>query len=67
LGAGLCALLLAQPLVYMTLGFCWLLAAFGRGVSMLSDSGNTIYNWAWIVLELVLALLPLAFAFGLLA
>ena len=50
----------------MTLGFCWLLAAFGRIVSMLSDSGNTIYNWAWIVLELVLALLPLAFAFGLL-
>jgi uncharacterized membrane protein HdeD (DUF308 family) len=67
LGAGLCALLLAQPLIYMTLGFCWLLSAFGRVVSMLSDRGNTISNWAWMVLEVLLAALPLGFAFGLLA
>ena len=66
LGAGLCALLLAQPFIYMTLGICWLLSAFGRIVSMLSDRGNTIYNWAWMVLELVLAALPLGFSFGLL-
>jgi len=66
LGAGLCALLLAQPLIYMTLGFCWLLSAFGRIISMLSDQGNTIYNWTWTIIEFVLALLPLAFAFGLL-
>ncbi len=66
LGAGLCALLLAQPLIYMTLGFCWLLSVFGRVISMLSDRGNTIYNWAWTVLELVLAVLPLGFAFGML-
>jgi hypothetical protein len=66
LGAGLCALLLAQPLIYMTLGFCWLLSAFGRVVSMLSDRGNTIYNWAWTAVEIVLAVLPLGFAFGLL-
>ena len=66
LGAGLCALLLAQPLIYMTLGFCWLLSAFGRIVSMLSDRGNTIYNWAWTIVEIVLALLPLGFAFGML-
>ena len=66
LGAGLCALLLAQPLIYMTLGFCWLLSAFGRVVSMLSDRGNTIYNWAWTVVEIILAVLPLGFAFGLL-
>lgn len=66
LGVGLCALLLAQPLVYMALGFCWLFTAFGRIVSMLSDRGNTIYNWFWVVLDLVLALLPLGFSFGLL-
>jgi Domain of unknown function (DUF4345) len=66
LGAGLCALLLAQPLVYMTLGACWLFTAFGRMVSMMSDSGNTIYNWASLILELALATLPLVFALGLL-
>ncbi len=66
LGAGLCSLLLAQPLVYMTLGACWLFTAFGRMVSMMSDSGNTIYNWALLILELVMAALPLVFAFGLL-
>lgn len=65
LGVGLCALLLAQPFLYMTLGLSWLFTAFGRIVSMLSDRGNTFYNWVWLVLELVLAALPLGFAFGL--
>ena len=65
LGVGLCALLLAQPFIYMTLGLCWLFTAFGRIVSMLSDRGNTLYNWVSLVLELGLAMLPLGFAFGL--
>lgn len=66
LGVGLCGILLAQPFIYMTLGFSWLFTAFGRIVSMLSDRGNTIYNWVSVILELVLAALPLGFAFGLL-
>ncbi|PSJ52599.1 DUF4345 family protein [Kumtagia ephedrae] len=65
LGVGLCALLLAQPFVYMTLGLSWLFTAFGRIVSMLSDRGNTLYNWVSLIVEAVLAVLPLAFAFGL--
>jgi uncharacterized membrane protein HdeD (DUF308 family) len=65
LGVGLCALLLAQPFLYMTLGLSWLFTAFGRIVSMLSDRGNTFYNWFSLLLELVLAALPLGFAFGL--
>ena len=65
LGVGLCALLLAQPFIYMTLGLSWLFTAFGRIVSMISDRGNTLYNWVSLVLELVLALLALVFAFGL--
>lgn len=65
LGVGLCALLLAQPFIYMTLGLSWLFTAFGRIVSMLSDRGNTLYNWVSLVLELVLALLALVFALGL--
>jgi uncharacterized membrane protein HdeD (DUF308 family) len=64
LGTGLCCILLAQPLLYMALGFSWLLTAFGRIISMLSDRGNTLYNWASVIIELALAALPLGFAFG---
>ena len=64
LGLGLCCILLAQPVLYMALGFSWLFTAFGRLVSMLSDRGNTLYNWVSIVLDVALAALPLAFFFG---
>ena len=64
LGLGICCILLAQPWLYMALGFSWLFTAFGRVVSMLSDRGNTLYNWISIVIELVLAGLPLAFSLG---
>lgn len=64
LGLGLSALLLAQPLLYMALGFSWLFTAFGRIVSMMSDRGNKLYNWLWLVFDLVLSALALAFALG---
>lgn len=64
LGVGVCSVLLAQPLLYMTLGFCWLFTVFGRLVSMLSDGGNKPSNWVALLIEIVLAALPLAFAFG---
>ena len=65
LGVGLCCLLLGpQPFLYMALGFSWLFTAFGRLLSMMSDGANTPFNWASIVVELVLAALPLAFVFG---
>ncbi len=64
LGVGLACILLAQPLVYIALGLAWAFTAFGRLISMLSDKGNTLYNWMFFVAELVLALLPLAYAFG---
>jgi hypothetical protein len=64
LGTGLCAMLLAQPFIYMTLGACWLFTAFGRIVSMMSDEGNTIYNWILLVVNFALAVLPLGFALG---
>ncbi|MFE0017094.1 DUF4345 family protein [Mesorhizobium sp. NPDC059054] len=67
LGVGLCTILLAQPLLYMALGFSWLFTAFGRILAMMSDGANTPYNWGAVVVELVLAALPLAFAFGFLA
>lgn len=64
LGVGLTCILLAQPLVYMALGLCWALTAFGRLISILSDNGSTPYNWGSLALEIVLALLPIAFVFG---
>ena len=67
LGAGLSAILFAQPLLYLALGLCWALAAFGRIVSMLSDDGNTLRNWAWLAAGIVLSGLALAYALGLVA
>ena len=49
LGLGLSSLLLAQPLLYMALGFSWLFTAFGRIVSMMSDqetSFSTGSGWS---------------------
>ena len=65
LGLGLTCILFAQPMLYIALGVSWALTAFGRIVSMMSDRGNTLYNWASVAVEIVLAALPLAFAFGL--
>ncbi len=64
LGLGLCAILFAQPFIYLALGVSWIFTAFGRLVSMLSDRGNTLYNWISLVLELALGLIPLAAFFG---
>lgn len=65
LGLGICCLLLGnQPFLYNALGFSWLFAAFGRVISMLSDAGNKPYNWAALLVQLLLAALPLGFVFG---
>jgi hypothetical protein len=64
LGVGACCILLAQPLLYLTLGFSWAFSAFGRLISMLSDRGNTLHNWLFLVVELVLAALALGFSLG---
>jgi len=66
-GTGLACILLAQPLLYLTLGLCWALTAFGRIISMLSDDGNTIYNWMWLAIEIALAALAMSFALGFVA
>lgn len=64
LGTGFLCILLAQPLLYLALGCSWLLTAIGRIISMLSDRGNTVYNWVSLITELALAALPLGFFFG---
>jgi hypothetical protein len=66
LGLGLgCILLGPQPVLYLALGASWLFTVFGRIVSMLSDRGNTLYNWSAMLVELALAALPLSHALGL--
>jgi len=64
LGLGVWAMLLAQPLLYQALALSWALTAFGRIVSMLSDRGNTAYNWLSLALEAALAALPLVYVLG---
>lgn len=64
LGLGIAALLLAQPMVYLALGAAFALAAFGRILSMLSDSGNTVVNWLYLIVQIALSALPLAYVFG---
>lgn len=65
LGLGICCVLLGnQPFLYNALGFSWLFTAFGRLISMLSDGGNKPFNWMALVVELVLAALPLGFVLG---
>ncbi|MDZ7599798.1 MAG: DUF4345 family protein [Hoeflea sp.] len=66
LGVGICALLLAQPLIYLALGASWAFTALGRIISILSDRGVTGYNLVSVVIEAVLAALPLLYGLGLL-
>ncbi|KGF69683.1 membrane protein [Hoeflea sp. BAL378] len=65
LGVGLCALLLAQPLIYLALGAGWAFTAFGRILSMLSDRGLTGYNLVSVAIEAILAAAALAYGLGL--
>ncbi len=64
LGFGLSAILLAQPMVYMALGLSFGVAAFGRVLALLSDRGGVIVNILLLVVQAVLAALPLLYAFG---
>lgn len=64
LGVGLCAMLFAQPLVYLALGGGWALTAFGRIISMMSDRGVTFYNLVSVVIEILLAAGPLLYGLG---
>jgi cytochrome c biogenesis protein CcdA len=62
LGLGLCCILLAQSPLWIALGVSWGFTAFGRLISMLSDDGNTLFNWISVAMEAALALMPLAYA-----
>ncbi len=67
LGLGLSALIFAQPFLWIALGLSWGFTVFGRLISMMSDRGNTLYNWISVIVEIALAAGPLLFAFGFIA
>ncbi|RCS23632.1 DUF4345 domain-containing protein [Phyllobacterium salinisoli] len=64
IGLGLSCLMFAQPFLWLALGAAWGFTLFGRLISIMSDRGNTFYNWMAVVLEFLLAAAPLLFAFG---
>lgn len=64
LGFGLSAVMLAQDWIYMALGAAFAMAAFARLISLLSDKGGTILNYILMVVQIVLAALPLGYVFG---
>ena len=64
LGVGICAMLFAQPLVYLALGGGWAFTAFGRIISMMSDRGVTFYDLVSVVIEVLLAAGPLLYGLG---
>lgn len=63
-GLGISAILVAQPFVYFALGSAFAVAAFGRLLSILTDRGATTRNYILLVVQALLALLPLGYFFG---
>ncbi|MBB4191313.1 uncharacterized membrane protein HdeD (DUF308 family) [Rhizobium aethiopicum] len=64
LGFGLAAIMLAQTTIYMAFGACFAMAAFARIISILSDKGSNLVNYLLLVVQIVLAALPLLYVFG---
>ena len=64
LGFGLGSVVLAQPLIYTAFGAAFAMAAFARIVSILSDKGSTYLNYLLLVVQTVIAALPLLYVFG---
>lgn len=63
-GIGLSAVMLAQDWIYMALGAAFGFAAFGRVLSLMSDRGRNPLNYPLLVVQIVLAALPLGYVFG---
>ncbi len=63
-GLAIVALLMAQSWIYMAIGGGFALAAFGRILSLMSDGSFSAKNLLVLVVQVVLAALPLGYAFG---
>ncbi|MCB1465074.1 MAG: hypothetical protein KDJ90_22255 [Nitratireductor sp.] len=67
LAAGLGVLVADGPFTELALGACWLLSAFGRMISMLSERDRLLFNWAMLVAEIAIGSAVLAVVFGMVA
>lgn len=63
-GLGISAILVAQPFIYFALGCAFAVAAFGRLLSILLDRGANARNCILLVVQALLAILPLGYFFG---
>ncbi|WP_411036396.1 DUF4345 domain-containing protein [Shinella sp. BYT-45] len=63
-GLAVVALMMAQSWIYMGIGGGFALAAFGRLLSMVSDASFTARNLLVLLVQAVLAALPLGYVFG---
>lgn len=67
MGLGIAAILLAQPLVYAALGIALAGMVLGRLISMVFDGARCVKVLVLTLFEAVLAFMPLAYVFGLVA
>lgn len=63
-GFGLAAIILAQPLVYIALGFAFAFAVVGRLISFFADRTFNMHCVAATILEIAAAFFPLAYGLG---
>jgi hypothetical protein len=64
LGLGVIAIFLAQDWTYLALGVSAAMGAFGRLVSMIADRGLTLRSTGLLLLQVVVAVLPLGYVLG---
>jgi hypothetical protein len=68
IGLGLAVIALhPQPLLYLGLAAMLLFRATARLVSIVFDGGNRRYGWLALIIEGLLGLFSLAYAFGIIA
>lgn len=63
-GVAIAALLFAQSWIYLAIGSGFALAAFGRILSLMSDGSLSARNIAVLLVQIVLAGLPLGYSLG---
>lgn len=63
-GLAIVALMMAQSWIYMAIGGGFTLAGFGRILSLMSDRSFSLKNLLALLVQAVLAALPLGYAFG---
>jgi len=67
IAVGMAAILFGGVFIPLALGAAWLIAAFGRMISMLSDGGNNPRNWLLLLIQIMFGAIPVAAVFGLVA